>query len=138
VKKLLATCCALLFLAGFAQAQTCFDFNPYCDGLELTATGVNITGYWRNTDCAGTDITVVGKVKPSGDWYVRGSLVGYLWGFVIDQPLDGTMTMYQNAGAGWNVWIPNLFYDDYAGPCLFAVGDGESHVGPSILQMQER
>ncbi len=111
-------------LGSAVEAQTCFDFNPYCDGLELTLTGGLITGYWRNTDCAGTDVPVVGRVR-GGQGEVKCDAAtdpcpsGMTWGFAIDGlPLDGTMVMYQYNG-GWNVWLDPLYYDDYPGPCLF-------------------
>ena len=96
----------------------CFDFDPYCDGLELGKNGKNIFGYWRNTDCAGTDVEVVGRIV-GNEGRVKGDVGGYTWGFLIDGlPLDGTLDMYQQSG-GWNLWIDELMYNDYNGPCLF-------------------
>jgi hypothetical protein len=129
MKKLLVTCTALLVLVGLGVtssfAQICFDFNPYCDGLELSVSGGTISGYWRNTDCAGTDVPMGGKVKGGSgyaicDYPANPCPVSHDWAFVIDAPLDGTMDMYSNTGSGWTLWIGNLLYDWYTGPCLFA------------------
>lgn len=120
MKKLLISCAALAVASSaYALGPVCFDFNPYCDGLELSLNGNNITGYWRNTDCAGTDVAVQGR-KVGTEGRVKGDVGGYTWGFVIDGlPLDGTMQMYQCC---WTLWIDPLYYDDYNGPCLFDDG----------------
>jgi hypothetical protein len=141
VKQLLLALPAVLLLTSGVQAQTCFDFDPYCDGLELSLNGTMITGYWRNTDCAGTDVAVIGEVR-AGIGYVKCDAdkepcpSGETWAFVIDGlPLDGTMIMYQYNGSDWDVWLDPLYYDDYSGPCLFA-GPGQgldvSTIGISI------
>lgn len=101
---------------GTGPGARCFDFDPYCDGLELGKNGRNIFGYWRNTDCAGADVEVIGRVV-GREGRVKGDVAGYTWGFVIDG-LDGTMDMYQQSG-GWTLWIDELLYDGYSGPCLF-------------------
>ena len=126
MKKLLILAAAVLLVAPSAWAQTCFDFNPYCDGLELSLSGGAITGYWRNTDCAGTDVPVSGVVR-GGNGLVLCDYPGNPcpgstdWGFVIDGlPLDGSMQMYRNDGGGWYIWLDPLLYDYYSGPCLFA------------------
>ena len=108
----------------------CFDFDPYCDGLELGKSGKNIFGYWRNTDCAGTDVEVVGRIV-GNEGRVKGDVGGYTWGFLIDGlPLDGTLDMYQQSG-GWNLWIDELMYNDYNGPCLF---DESSSISSTMVK----
>ena len=101
----------------FADAgggPTCFDFDPHCDGLELSRSGDQITGWWRNTDCAGTDVEVVGRLV-GGEGWVRGEVGGNVWGFVIDGlPLDGTMVMYQRTGGGMTVPNPKAGDGEFA------------------------
>jgi hypothetical protein len=69
--KKLATFLAtvLLSIASSAHAGAgtntvvCVDFDFFCDGLELSINpGEAVTGFWRNTDCAGTDVAVTGRV----------------------------------------------------------------------------
>jgi hypothetical protein len=128
MKKLLVIGAALLLVAPTAWSQTCFDFDPYCDGLELTLTGGAISGYWRNVDCAGTDVPVTGVVRGGNglvlcDYPTNPCPANHDWGFIIDGlPLDGTMVMYSNTGTGWTLWLDPLNYSYYSGPCLFAPG----------------
>lgn len=126
MKNLLYIGAAALLLSSAVQAQTCFDFDPYCDGLELTLEGGRINGWWRNTDCNGTDVEMHGRVVDGvGEVECmegRPCVAGYNFGFVIDGlPLDGTMVMYREDG-GWNVWLDPLNYDEIAGPCPFDEG----------------
>ena len=126
MKKLLCIGAASLLLSAAVQAQTCFDFDPYCDGLELTLQGGMITGWWRNTDCAGTDVEVHGRVV-DGQGRVQclesqPCVGGSNWGFVIDGlPLDGTMTMHRWEDE-WVTWLDPLNYNDSPGPCPFDEG----------------
>jgi len=133
MKNLLTATIALILLVGLglteARAQMCFDFDLYCDGLELNLNNGVITGYWRNTDCAGTDVPVSGMVmngQVGYGGYVRCNSStdpcpsGHDWGFFIDAPLDNTMDMYSNTGTGWTLWIDELAYTNTPGPCPFA------------------
>ena len=53
----------LVLLTPVAQAQICIDFDPWCDGLELTITGNSITGTWINAEgCDGGDVPVKGVI----------------------------------------------------------------------------
>jgi hypothetical protein len=115
----------------------CFDFDPYCDGLELSATNGVITGFWRNTDCAGTDVPVQGSIMngPLGlggyvlcDYPANPCPVGHDWAFFIDGPLDGTMQMYSGPGPNWQLWLDPLNYVSIPGPCPFAPEPGFSNL----------
>jgi len=144
MKKLLATCAALLFVVSSGWAQTyCLDFDPYCDGLEVTNTGGSWSGYWRNTDCAGTDVAIQAGILPSGTGYVLcdypsmpcpGSVT---WGFLIDLPPDGTMQMYQGPAPNWTVWIDPLNYDLLSGPCPFAPEWYNSNTEASWMNLEQ-
>jgi hypothetical protein len=70
MKKIL-TALALLGLGAAAHAQTfCVDFTQFCDGLEFTVSGGEVTGTWQSYDCNGTDATLT-TVRPIGDGVVR-------------------------------------------------------------------
>lgn len=99
----------------------CLDFYPYCDGLELSLSKGKITGFWRNVDCAGTDIPVKGKVDDEGVGRVIADNFGWRWGFWIDKPLDCTMEMWRKpvGGGVWELWVEALEYELSTSPCLF-------------------
>lgn len=143
MKKVVLLFVALLIVVGFstspAQAQFCLDFDVYCDGLEISVAGSDLSGFWRNTDCLGTDVSVLGVVRsglpsPCGgvtnagiacDAGVNGCEVsGESWIFMIDA-LDGTMDMGQ--GFPPNVsqcWIDEMAYNIIMGPCPFQPDKG--------------
>jgi len=138
MKKLLTACAALLFVVGTSYAQMCFDFDPYCDGLELYLSGGVITGTWQNTDCAGTDVPVHGFAS-GGVGYVAGDVGGSSYAFVIDTPFDATMVMYVGPAPNWTVWLDPLNYANYPAPCLFSISsesDAQSTVGTSWIPVQ--
>jgi len=138
VKKQLITAAAALMILGgtTANAATCVAFTGFCDGLEVTASGGQITGFWRNTDCAGTDVPISG-VAQGGIAKVActGACVGGArWGWLAETALDGTMDMYQNAGAGWTLWIDELAYTTSLGACPFSPFDNGGGGTPSSAQ----
>jgi hypothetical protein len=52
---------ALLALAGAANAQTCLQFDNFCDAVQLDAIGeFGIQAQWSSWDCAGSDAPMVG------------------------------------------------------------------------------
>jgi len=123
MKKLLTACAALLFVVGTSYAQMCFDFDSYCDGLELYLQAGVISGTWQNTYCAGIDQEVHGFAS-GGVGYVAGTLGGDTYAFVIDTPFDATMIMYLGPAPDWTVWIDPLNYTNYPAPCLFSISNG--------------
>jgi len=142
MKKIVMFFVALLVVVGVwtpaAQAQFCFQFNDFCDGLEINVAGNDLSGFWRNTDCAGTDVDVLGIIKPltspcGGDANagiacaagVNGCQVGGLdWIFMIDA-LDGTMDMGQGfPPSNSQCWIDELGYTMVMGPCPFRPDNG--------------
>jgi hypothetical protein len=126
MKKILVLVAALLMVAGFTTVQAagpfCFDMTVYCDGMELSLNNQQITGFWVNTDCAGADVPVTGRVfngplGQGGYWF--GSVGGFQWAFFAATPLTGSMAMYQWDGTQWVVWIPAIAYTVAPGPCPF-------------------
>lgn len=130
MKKLVLTSAVLLvavaFAAPSAQAQVCIDFDSFCDGLELNASGPPplLTGTWQNTDCAGTDVPIVGTVDPGnianacgalGNAEAVGNVSGADWQFVLDR-LDGSLDMNMLPGT---CWIPGVTYTTSLGACPF-------------------
>jgi hypothetical protein len=63
----------LLVIASGARADAgtnvvyCVSFSNFCDGLELSISGTDnvVTGYWKNTECAGTEVGVRGRLDPT-------------------------------------------------------------------------
>lgn len=128
MKKLIISCAALaVTTSAYALGPVCLDFDPYCDGLELSLNNGVITGFWRNTDCAGTDVVVRGKVF-GNEGRLRGDVGGNTYAFVIQGLPLAQMDMYMWDGSNWNIWITNLAYNDYSGPCLFDEGSSISTV----------
>jgi len=130
--------CGGWLAASAARAQICLDFNPFCDGLELTISGDSVTGYWRNSDCLGTDLPVVGLIQagiPSpcpGDPGRMGVACvpefgctpggGDEWFWVFDK-LDGSLDLGHSEGGGVDppgaCWFDDAPYDIIPGPCAF-------------------
>ena len=122
-------------LAPGLQAQTCFDFSAFCDGLELTEVSGELVGEWVSYDCAGSRETMSGPIAPTehrgrvlcgdagiGTCDVSGPDID--WGFVLkarDLKMEGTMDMFQSTdgGATWSIWIDDLEYVGSDGPCTF-------------------
>lgn len=136
-KQLLTATAALMMLGGAAaNAQMCVTFEGFCDGLEVNVSGGQISGFWRNTDCAGTDIPVRGTIR-GGSAKVAcdgACLGGSRWGWVAETTLDGTMDMYTDPGAAgnWSIWIDELAYTTSLGPCPFDPFNGGGT--PSVAQ----
>ena len=117
-----------LYGAAGGANVVCFDFDPYCDGLELGKNGRDIFGYWRNIDCAGTDVEVVGRIVGNEGRVLADHTIYGTFGFIIDGlPLDGTMVMYEK-DQRWVIWLDPLYYNDYNGPCLFDEGSSISSI----------
>jgi len=129
MKRIFVLVATLLLVSGFAlvEAQTgggpvCLDMTVYCDGMELNLNNNRITGFWVNTDCAGTDVPISGKILSGplgygGYWF--GSVNGYQWAFFAEIPPDGSMEMYQWSGSQWVLWISGIAYTVAPGPCPF-------------------
>jgi len=136
MKKILVLAAALLMVAGFTNVQAagpfCFDMTSYCDGMELSLSGGSlITGFWVNTDCAGADVPVQGRVTngPLGNGgYFFGAVGGFDWAFYMPVPLTGTMEMYQWSGSSWVLWISGITISMTPGPCPFDdyIGDPQN------------
>jgi hypothetical protein len=86
---------ALLAIGTAVRADTinapyCVDFTQFCDGLEITALGGGqVAGYWRNTDCAGTDVKVGGRINEGSiSVYCSDAAcpIGFLWMFTLSLP----------------------------------------------------
>lgn len=132
-------------LAPVAQAQVCIDFLNFCDGLELTVEGQQISGFWRNVDCEGLDAPVVGLVQediPSpcdGEVGIVGvacdfrfgcEIFGDEWYIVLNEP-GGTWDL----GRGDSDLPPpgacalrNIEYEVLLGPCPFASDSSKSAI----------
>ena len=109
------------------NAATCIAFTGFCDGLEVTVNSGQISGAWKNTDYAGTDIPIRGNIQ-SGEGRVACSgacLNGNRYGWIAETTLDGTMDMYVDPGAvgSWSVFIDELAYTTSLGACTFNVFD---------------
>lgn len=56
-----------IVLTASANAATfCFEFFFFCDGLEVTVAGGDITGNWVNYDCLGSDTPIYGTANVAG------------------------------------------------------------------------
>lgn len=135
------TMLALLLAVGStpARAQVCLDFTSFCDGLELVVSGNDVSGFWVNTDCAGTDVPIIGRkgslanacgaptnaVGCHPNNYPGGCVAGANWWFSIDTPVDSTMDMSQGNYPSGSCWISPLSYNLTFGPCGFANNAGE-------------
>jgi len=115
-----------------AETQYCFQFTGIsliCDGLELTLSGRSVTGTWKRlipfNGCASFDTLVSVSGRREGDHALvwcdaetnADCPVGFTWGWIIDWPFDGSMTMLQRNGGHWDSWIENLPYIVTPGPC---------------------
>ena len=125
-------------LGGIAtvNAATCIQFTNFCDGLEVAVSNGQISGLWKNTDCAGTDIPIQGNIQ-GGEGRVACSgacLGGNRFGWLAETTLDGTMDMYVDVGAvgNWSLWIDELAYTTSLGACTFNLFDagGTPSSGP--------
>ena len=133
MKKLLLNFIAIastMALGGTAavNAATCIQFTGFCDGLEVSVNNGQISGFWRNTDCAGTDIPIAGNIQ-GGNGRVACSgacLLGSRWGWIAETTLDGTMDMYTDPGAvgNWQIWVDELAYTTSLGACTFNLFEG--------------
>jgi hypothetical protein len=131
-KYLFSFATILLSLCVTSANAVCLAFDNYCDGLEVSVSNGHITGLWKNTDCAGTDIPIQGnivggvaKVACSGNCFS-----GQRFGWVAETTLDGTMDMYADGGVGtWSLWIDELAYTASLGSCTFSQGNGIADVG---------
>jgi len=112
------------------ELQYCFEFTALtslCDGLELTVSGGVLSGLWtRITPFIGCDdfnIPIAGRIDNDHAlvWCDAETNpdcpVGFTWGWIIDLPLDGSMTMLQRNGGHWDSWFEDLSYDVTPGPC---------------------
>jgi hypothetical protein len=52
---------ALLALAGAANAQTCLQFDNFCDAIQINGISeAGISAEWSSWDCAGSDAPMQG------------------------------------------------------------------------------
>ena len=142
MKKLVLTCTVLFALVGFtapdAEAQFCFKFTAFCDGIQVDdITNNQITSQWYHFDCANnTPMTSGSKGEsPISNACPGGNGAGLVncvncggfgdWHFVIDGPLDGTFDMVSGQYPGGSCWIDQLAYDMFLGPCVGVKARGE-------------
>jgi hypothetical protein len=109
-------------------AETCIQFTGFCDGLEISVNNGQISGTWKNWDCAGSNVPVQGNIK-NGNGRVAcsgGCLNGDRFGWIAETTLDGTMDMYIDPGAVGNpqIFIDELAYTTSLGTCSFNLFDG--------------
>jgi|GEM_PF-1875876 len=134
-----AAALVLMVPAANAQAQFCLDFDGFCDGLELSASGGAITGDWVSYDCAGSRDAMGGSLSGGTAQVLCGaggcdtcvvSGAGVNWGFLIDG-LDGTMDMFQDLASctSFSPWIDELAYTATPGACTFL--DNPGNLGSS-------
>lgn len=146
--RVAASAVLVMLSTALAQAQVCIDFDPFCDGLELTITGNRITGIWRNANgCDGDDFPVVGVIRdgidnPCGLDVGRVGIAcearfgceifGDEWYWV----LDGERTHWDlgnSNGGGLDppgaCWLDNIQYHVILGPCPFS----QERSGRSLL-----
>jgi hypothetical protein len=116
-----------------ANAQVCLAFTGFCDGLQLTVNGQNVTGTWQNTDCAGTDVPIVGRTGSFNNAcgaptnavgcdprrFPGGCVAGSNFWFNVDLPVDNTMDMTQGNYPNGTCWIQSLGYTLTFGACPF-------------------
>lgn len=154
MKKAVFTCAALLAAAAITapptDAQVCLDFVVFCDGLELYIDGDEISGYWKNVDCKGSDVPVWGIVEeglplpcsPGTTWQLDPQnqakagvaclpeldcfVFGWEWYFLLDG-LDGTLDEGVTQGGldpPGACGLDELSYDLLLGPCPFGPEGG--------------
>ena len=140
MKKALLVCAIFAVMIGVssgANAQFCFSWAPsgFCDGLELSKSGPNISGTWQNWDCGGSDVTIRGRFGGNFQNNCSGgnsnvivacraadgcSVAGQSWWFNIESPIDGTMDMNNGEYPSGSCWIDELAYSLSLGACPFA------------------
>jgi hypothetical protein len=131
MKKLVLACMVVFVLAALtAPAQAlpiCFKWVNFCDGVQVNNQGV-AGAAWYHYDCANNSSM---DASPAGN-YQNGGCGGPIgarvlrsrapngpgdYYFVVDQPLDGTLDMYQGVYPNGACWIPNLAYNLQMGLC---------------------
>ena len=95
---------------------------PYDDDLELSVSGSEVTGWWRNALDDGTDFPLSGVLQPGRalvrcDAGVDPCPFGTTYGFLIDLPLDGTLDLVRHENGLWNAWIDEIRYETVEGLC---------------------
>ena len=95
---------------------------PYDDDLELSVSGGQVTGWWRNALDDGTDFSLSGVLQPGRalvrcDAGVDPCPFGTTYGFLIDLPLDGTLDLVRHENGLWNAWIDEIRYETVEGLC---------------------
>lgn len=95
---------------------------PYDDDLELSVSGGQVTGWWRNALDDGTDFPISGVLQP-GRALVRCNAgvdpcpLDSTYGIIIDLPLDGTLDLVRHENGLWNAWIDEIRYETVEGLC---------------------
>ena len=93
MRKLITLIAALLVTAG-ANAQVCYQFDNFCDAIQINGVGdgiVNAT--WSSWDCGGADAPMLGFISGGGGRWTLACTdpacpFGDDWAFAIAQPIS--------------------------------------------------